>query len=118
MTSHEPQPMGRPGTIGRFGFMKPVTAAMSVTSAGRSRADAVDGRFELPPSDRARAASGATMPDCENVNAAKTATAYSGSNAPVDPPNTTISSALRTPRMKMPFENASRSPRKANCCGA
>lgn len=112
-----PQPIGRPGTIGRSGSMKVVTAAISVTRAVTSAPTPFTAALSCQCGPRS-AHQWRTMPAWERVKAAKTLRAYSGSNAPVDPPKSTTSSALSSPSSRMPFENARRSPPKASWCGA
>ena len=53
----------------------------------------------------------------ERVNEMKTPSAYSGISACVSPPNTMTSPAAVPPRMRMPLEKTSRSPRVPNCRG-
>jgi hypothetical protein len=57
------------------------------------------------------------MPDCESVNEVNTPTAYSGISWWVSASKMIASAAERTPRVMIPVENASRSPRKLNWCG-
>ena len=57
------------------------------------------------------------MPACDSVKAVNTPKAYSGMSLCVSAAKTTSRTDESTPRTMMPFENARRSPRKANCFG-
>ena len=91
-TTHAPQPMGNPGTIGRFEIHKISRRPMSATAPVTVAPNALMLSFSRQPEPRSRT-QWRTIPDWENVIAANTLRAWSGSRAPVDPPKTMISSA-------------------------
>ena len=73
-TSHEPQPIGKPGMIGSRRSMKLVLAAMIVTRpvAVAPMPLTTDFGSQCRPFNRRQCW---TMPACDSVNAVKTATA-------------------------------------------
>ena len=94
------------------------TAKITVTIAGRDRADAVDRpRSAASPSLAVAASQWTTIPACDSVIEVNTPIAYSGISASTRPPNAASTTIARTASATIPALNARRSPRKANRAG-